>query len=268
MLAIERTQYILKSLQENKVTSVSELSKAIQVTEETIRRDLEKLERQGLISRVHGGAYLREGFGNETPTEVRSKIYQEEKEKIAKMSLTYINEYDSVLLDCSTTATYIAKEIKASGKKVSVVTNSLLVANELEDAEQVRLILLGGEFKNSTKSFCGAITVETLNHYYVDKVFISSAGICIETGLTDYTLEEATVRTKMIQQAKQCFYVADITKIGRRAIYRIGDLDDVDYLIVNESIDEQSIELKEALILQRKEIVVISKERLEVFDGR
>lgn len=256
MLAIERTQYIMKTLQENKVISVNELSKVIQVTEETIRRDLEKLENQGLISRVHGGAYLREGFGNETPTEVRGKIYQKEKEKIAKMSLTYINDYDSILLDCSTTANYIAKEIKASGKKISVVTNSMLVAKELEDAEQVRLILLGGEYRNSTKSFCGAITVEALNHYYVDKVFISSAGICAEAGITDYTLEEATIRTGMIKQAKTCFYVADITKIGRKAIYRIGDLEDVDYLIVNESIDKQSKELKDALLLNNKKIMV------------
>jgi Transcriptional regulators of sugar metabolism len=256
MLAIERTQYIMKTLQDNKVISVNELSKVIQVTEETIRRDLEKLEKQGLISRVHGGAYLREGFGNETPTEVRGKIYQKEKEKIAKMTLAYINDFESVLLDCSTTANYIAKEIKASGKKISVVTNSMLVAKELEEAEQVRLILLGGEYRNNTKSFCGAITVEALDHYYVDKVFISSAGLCAEAGITDYTLEEATIRTKMIKQAKSCFYVADITKIGRKAIYRIGDIEDVDYLIVNESIDKQSKELKDALLLHNKKIVV------------
>lgn len=257
MLAIERTQYIIKTFQENKVASVSELSREIQVTEETIRRDLEKLEKQGLISRVHGGAYLREGYGNETPTEVREKIYQKEKEQIAKMSLTFINDYDSVLLDCSTTASYIAKEIKASEKKISVVTNSLLVAKELEDATHVRLILLGGEYKDSTKSFCGAVTVEALNHYYVDKVFISSAGISVETGMTDYTLEEATIRSKMMKQAKTCFYVADITKIGRNAIYRIGELDDVDYLIVNESIDKKSPELKEFLLDKRKEIIII-----------
>lgn len=256
MLAIERTQFIIKTLQENKVASVSELSKAIQVTEETIRRDLEKLEKQGVISRVHGGAYLREGYGNETPTEVRGKIFQMEKEKIAKMSLSFIKDYDSILLDCSTTASYIAKEIKTSEKKISVVTNSLLVAKEVEDATHVRLILLGGEYKNSTKSFCGAVTVEALNHYYVDKVFISSAGISVETGMSDYTLEEATIRSKMIKQAKSCFYVADITKIGRNAIYRIGDLEDVDYLIVNESIDQKSPELKEALFSNKKEIVI------------
>lgn len=256
MLAIERTQYILKALHGNKVVSVNELSKAIQVTEETIRRDLEKLEKQGLISRVHGGAYLREGYGNETPTEVRGKIYQNEKEQIAKMSLTFIHDYDSILLDCSTTASYIAKEIKEQEKKISVVTNSLLVAKELEDAKQVRLILLGGEYKESTKSFCGSVTVEALDHYYVDKAFISSAGLSAETGMTDYTLEEATIRSKMIKQAKTCIYVADITKIGRNAIYRIGDLEDVDTLIVNESIDQKSIELKDALLNAHKDIVI------------
>lgn len=256
MLAIERTQFIIKTLQDNKVATVSELSKVIQVTEETIRRDLEKLEKQGVISRVHGGAYLREGYGNETPTEVRGKIYQKEKEQIAKASLNFINDYDSILLDCSTTACYIAKDIKASDKKISVITNSLLVTKELEDAEHVRLILLGGEYKDSTKSFCGAATVEALNHYYVDKVFISSAGISVDAGMIDYTLEEATIRSKMIKQAKTCFYVADITKIGRNAIYRIGDLDDVDYLIVNEDIDKKSLELKEVLLNRKKEIVI------------
>lgn len=263
MLAIERTQYILKMLNENKTVSVNELSKAIQVTEETIRRDLEKLEKQGAIQRVHGGAYLREGFGNETPTSVREKIYLSEKEQIAKLSLDFIHDYDSILLDCSTTAGYIAKGLNETGLKVSVVTNSLLIAKELESNENVRLILLGGEYRKNTESFCGTVTVESLDHYYVDKAFISSAGISAETGLTDYTVEEAAIRQKMIHQAKTCFYVADITKIGRNAIYRIGELSDVDYLIVSEPIEQKSQVLKDNLISLDKKIIVPEEKIIE-----
>lgn len=256
MLAIERRQYILTLLQSTKAVSVSELSKAISVTEETIRRDLEKLEKEGAIVRVHGGAYLLEGYGYETSIKVREKMYLEEKKQIAKLSLPLIHDYDSLLLDCSTTAVYIAKELKESGRKVSVVTNSLLVAMQLQETTNIRLILLGGEYKMDTKSFCGNVTVESLEHYYVDKAFISSAGISLQGGLTDYTLEEATVRQKMIQQAKLCYYAADITKIGKSAIYRIGDLDDVDCLISNEAIAPKSKELSQRLIEMKKQIVI------------
>lgn len=260
MIAVERTQYILEALSKNKIVLVSELSKDMDVTEETIRRDLEKLEKQELIWRVHGGAYLREGIGNETPINVRERIYQEEKALIAKQCMTLIQDQDSILLDCSTTAIYIAKELKNITIKVTVITNSLSVAKELSGSDTIRLILLGGELKNSTNSFDGENTLRFLDNYHVDKAFISSAGISVKAGISDYTSEEAAIHKKMLEQSDKCYFVADITKIGRSAVNIIGKLEVIDGLIVNEPIHMKDNKLKKEL--ERLKIAIITCEKI------
>lgn len=234
MLAVERLQYILSLLHKNKVVLVAELSKEMKVSEETIRRDLEKLEKQDHICRVHGGAYLKEGYGNETSAKVREKLYLHDKERMAASCMEYINELDSIILDCSTTALNIARSLVKSDKKVTVITNSLAVVNELSASNRIRVILLGGELNKNSNAFLGHHTIEDLGSYFADKAFISSAGISIYAGITDYISEEAIVRMKMIEQARTTFYVADITKIGRCGVHVVGDINIIDYLIVSE----------------------------------
>lgn len=259
MIALERTQYILDTLKKNKIVLVSELSKDIEVTEETIRRDLEKLEKQELIWRVHGGAYLREGIGNETSIKVREQIYQEEKALISKQCLKLIHDQDSIILDCSTTAIYIAKELKNSTIKVTVITNSLSVANELAGTDTIRLILLGGELNNITNSFVGDHALKSLENYHADKAFISSAGISVSAGLSDYTCEEAYMHKKMIKQSDKCYFAADITKIGRSAVNIIGKLDEIDGLIINEPIHKKDNILKKELDRLKKDIITCKR---------
>lgn len=256
MLAVERLQYIMELLKENKVAMVSDLSKEVQVSEETVRRDLEKLEKQGKICRVHGGAYLQEGFGNETPITVREKIFQKEKASMAKKCMEFINEQDSIMLDCSTTAIYIAKELSLSKKKLTIITNSLRVAEELSACDSIRVIMLGGELKRSTNSFCGEITVYALNQYYAGKAFISGAGIDHLAGLTDYTQEEASIRRKMIERSQACYYVADLTKIGRTAVHTVSTLESIDCLITNEDFYQKDRNLKNELDRLRVKLVI------------
>lgn len=238
MLGVERLQYILDVLHRNKVVLVAELSKEMNVSEETIRRDLEKLEKQDHICRVHGGAYLKEGYGNETPTIVREKLYLEDKEQMAVQCMNYIKEQDSIILDCSTTGLYIAKELEKTNKKVTVITNSLAIVNELSTSNHIRVILVGGELNKDSNAFFGHHTISEFGSYFANKAFISSAGISMKAGISDYTSEEATVRKKMIEQAEECFYVADITKIGRSAINVIGGLDQINYLITSGAIED------------------------------
>lgn len=256
MLAVERIQYIVDTLREKKVVMVSDLSREVSVSEETIRRDLEKLEKQGSICRVHGGAYLREGFGNETPIEVRAKIYQQEKAAIAKKCMEFINEQDFIFLDCSTTAIYIAREIAAGTKKLSVITNSLPVASELSGNGAVRLIMLGGELSSSTNSFCGDITVKSLDCYYASKAFISSAGISTPAGVSDYTQDEAAIRRKMIERSEVCYHAADVTKIGRNAVHTVAPLERLDYLITNQALTPKNSDLKRELDRLKVKIIV------------
>lgn len=237
MLAVERLQLIEEKLKENKVVLVSELSKEIQVTEETIRKDLEKLEKRNLICRVHGGAYLREGYGIEASMQVRSQIYKEEKELLANLCMNYIGEQDSLMLDGSTTSVSITNALVTEGRKITVITNSLSVAGEAAKGEQIRLIVLGGTFNRNTYCFSGNITLDELKNYHADKAIISGAGISREAGLTEYTQEEADLRRVMIKQARECIYVADSTKLGRKSVYVTGELTDIDVLLTDRPVE-------------------------------
>ena len=234
MHAIERADYIMAMLDKNKVVMVSELSREMQVTEETVRKDLEKLEKQGRLCRVHGGAYLQEGYGNEIPVKVRRKIMTGEKERLAARCMELIREQESIFLDGSTTAWHLAKQLAKWEGRLTVITNSLVIATELAVNPKIRLILFGGELNHVTGSFEGQSVLAGLGECYVEKAFISSTGISLTAGITDSTRGEAEIRRQVIKQARTCIMVMDTTKIGRNAIYVVGALADIDCLVVDQ----------------------------------
>jgi DeoR/GlpR family transcriptional regulator of sugar metabolism len=180
MHAIERAEYILSMLEKNKVVMVTDLSREMGVTEETVRKDLEKLEKQEKLNRVHGGAYLNEGFGNETPISVRSKVMQEEKKLLASLCMQWIHEKSSIFLDCSTTALHIAKQLADFPGKLTVMTNSLAVAKEIDANPQIRLILFGGELNRDREAFEGQTVLEQMKTCFINYAFVSSAGCSLE----------------------------------------------------------------------------------------
>lgn len=247
MHAIERAEYILAMLEKNKVVMVADLSREMNVTEETVRKDLEKLEKQERLCRVHGGAYLNEGYGNETPVTVRSKIMREEKALLGRRCMELIKEKESIFLDCSTTALYLAKELAVSDKKLTVMTNSLEAAAELAVNPLIRLIVFGGELNRDRAAFEGESVLGQLKKCFIHKAFISSAGISPEAGITDSTREEAEIRRAVIRQAKRCILMMDTTKIGRNGIYVIGGLSDIGCLVVERPIDKGNQELWEQM---------------------
>lgn len=247
MHAIERAEYIMAMLDKNKVVMVSELSRTMQVTEETVRKDLEKLEKQGKLCRVHGGAYLHEGYGNETPVKVRSKIMTGEKEQLAARCMELIGEKESIFLDCSTTTWYLAKQLAKWEGRLTVITNSLAIAAELAENPAIRLILLGGELNRDTGSFQGQSVLAGLKECYVEKAFISSTGISLTAGITDSTRGEAEIRRQVIGQAHTCIMVMDTTKIGRNSIYVVGALTDMDYLVVDQPLGSGNLAIQKRL---------------------
>ena len=262
MLAVERAGYIMNALADKKIVLVTELSKDLGVSEETVRKDLEKLEKQGRLRRVHGGAYLDEGYSNETPVVVRAKIYQGVKEMLAQKCMDFIEEKETIFLDCSTTVSYLAKKLVHYDKKLTVVTNSLLVATQLAINHNIRLILLGGEFNRDSGAFDGYTVFEALERYHIDKAFFSSAGIDKKAGMTDYTQGQADLRRKVLQEAGKCIFVSDSTKLGRKATYVVGGPEKIDYLIIDHPIGEENQELYDRLVDAQVKVVVC-KEREE-----
>ncbi|MGL5244186.1 MAG: DeoR/GlpR family DNA-binding transcription regulator, partial [Sarcina sp.] len=193
MLAIERRQSIINIIQKQKRVLVPDLASQFSVTEETIRRDLEKLENQGVLKRTYGGAILNEGTNVDMPLYVREVINKEGKMKIAQKVSEIIRDGDTIMLDSSSTALYVAKCIKRSNKKVTLITNSLKVMIELQDVKEIEMILAGGTFRETSKSFVGKWAEGVIENYFVNKAIICCKGMDIKRGVMDSNEQEAEV---------------------------------------------------------------------------
>lgn len=254
MLAVERLSAITEALNVNDSVSVSELSKNLNVAEETIRRDLEKLVKgDHTVVRVHGGAYKIKTFDREAPYQLRETLLVEEKSRIAQTSLGFINEGETIMLDSSTTALHLARLIKNSTMKISIITNSLTIASTLADCAHTNLIVAGGQYRLSSRSFVGYSATNALEEYHADKAFISCSGIHEKFGLTDNSQSEAQVRRMMLDQSDHRYLLIDTDKFGRCKDYRIAQLKSMHVMITN---GEPDIGLRNALEKNGAELIV------------
>lgn len=176
MLAIERRNAILEKLQVERRVVVSELSQLYNVSEETIRRDLEKLENDGYVIKSYGGAVLNENTNVDLPFNVRKNRNVLGKQKIAAIVSEMVHDGENIMLDASSTAVAIAKALK-NKKDLTVITNSLEIALELIDVSGCNVISTGGLATGSSFALVGSVTDKTIRSYYVDKAIISSKGI-------------------------------------------------------------------------------------------
>ncbi len=222
MLAIERRNEILETLQKEKRVVVSELSQHYQVTEETIRRDLEKLENEGLVVKSYGGAVLNEQNIVGLPFDVRKNQCVAEKQKIAGLVADLVREGEAVMLDVSSTAVYIARELKKK-EALTVITNSVEIIVELYDMPKWTVISTGGTVREKSFALGGPHTDEVLSSYHVDKAIISCKGLDLVNGITDYVEQDASSKRMMLRAAKERILVADYTKFDTTAFTRVTD---------------------------------------------
>lgn len=221
MLAVTRKNQIKEIIIERKSITVTELSKKFKVTEETIRRDLKALEDENFLTRTYGGAFIQSGVENNINTSIREFAYVDSKEKIATISRSRINNGDSIFLDSSTTALFIAKAIV--NMRLTVVTNSLLIINQLQDCENIRLISVGGTLARDHKAFQGIPVLDALSTYYFDKAFMSCRTLSMTQGITDSTEAGAGIRRKLLQHSNEIYLVVDHSKFDHNSFITICD---------------------------------------------
>jgi len=221
-------------LNENKSVLVPELAKLFNVTEETIRRDLEKLEKEGLLKRTYGGAVLVENYNVDIPFEFRNVTNIEGKKQIALNLIKYIEDGDTLVMDSSTSALQVAKLLKTK-KKITVITNSEQIINELKVFEDtIKVISTGGTLRNKSLSLVGPIAEQTLRSLNANKAIISCKGFDIEKGFTESNELEAQVKKLMIEIADKVYMIADHTKMNKTALVNIATLDDVDFIFTDK----------------------------------
>lgn len=240
MFAEERKAKILEILNTSYRIQVNDLTEALQVSESTIRRDLQDLEQEGLLKRTHGGAVKLENTSFEPTMNEKELTNIEEKIEIGKKAAAFIEDNDTVILDAGTTTLQIAKNIQA--RNVTVLTNSMLIALELLNNKEVEVIIAGGYARREIVSIVGPITDKIIQSLRVDKAFIGTNGITIEDGCTTPNVDEAHTKSIMIQSAKEIYIVADHSKFGTVSFARIARLDEIDGIITDEGIDQNILE--------------------------
>lgn len=233
MLAAERRNLILEKVHENKKVIVSELSKKFDVSEETIRRDLDKLEEDGHVIKSYGGAILNEKGSIDLPFNIRWKANPQGKQKIAECISREIEDGDHIILDASTTAVFIAKNSKQK-RHLTVITNSIEILLELSDVSGWDIIATGGLLKAGSMSLLGKRAADGISSYHVDKVFFSCKGIDIEQGVTDGNDETAGIKQNMIAAADRVYLAVDSTKFGKTALSKICSLSKVDVIVTDK----------------------------------
>lgn len=238
MLVAERQRKIVDLVNERLSVRVTELSQIFSVTEETIRRDLEKLEREQLLMRTHGGAVCISEEQNEIPYLEREITNAEEKKAIAAEAVKYIEPGDQIVLDASSTAWYLAKELP--DMPIIVLTNSIKAEIELSKKEQIKVISTGGILLSPSLSHVGPLAERSLSLYHVNKAFLSCKGVHLERGLSDSNESQALVKKKMMEIADETFLMVDSSKFGVRAFTQISSLSEVDTIITDSHIDEMT----------------------------
>ncbi|MCL9659941.1 DeoR/GlpR family DNA-binding transcription regulator [Paenibacillus hunanensis] len=240
MLVAQRYDKIVKLVNEHGSMRVTELSERCQVTEETIRRDLDRLERQGLLRRSHGGAVSVQGEQPETPFSEREIMHAEEKRRIAEQAVKLIEPNDRILLDASTTAWYMAASLPDI--PLTVLTNSIRVATQLSNREKIEVISTGGQLVSRSLSFVGPLAERSLDTYYVNKLFLSCQGVHLERGVSESNELQGRVKQKMVGMADQVILLADASKFGVQAFAHVMNLNEVDQLITDSRIDQRIVE--------------------------
>ena len=238
MFAIERQQRILEKLREDGAVSVSKLSSEFQVAEETIRRDLEKLEKQEKLLRTHGGAVPVDDNKYEPSLEKRRKINVEGKEKVAVLAAQLISPGETIFLDASTTTYFIARELKKM-QNITVITNSLHAIAELSQNRDIKVIGTGG-MVGENGSFVGSIAEDSVREKYVaDKIFFSSRGVTSDRGVLDSNEQECAMKKCMMANSCKKIYVCGHTKIGRIGFAKLAEFEELDYFVTETPLDEE-----------------------------
>ncbi|WP_203248067.1 DeoR/GlpR family DNA-binding transcription regulator [Sporosarcina beigongshangi] len=240
MLAAARHQKIIELLDVRSTVRVTELSDIFSVTEETIRRDLEKLEKEKKLLRSHGGAMRNEQPDSEIHFSEREIQNVEAKRVIAEEAVKHVVEGDRIILDASTTAWYMAKALP--NISIAVITNSIKIAIELGRKDKIEVISTGGKLLSKSLSYVGPLAERSLDMYHVNKTFISCKGFHLETGLSDSSELQALLKKRMIQHCDYVILMVDSTKFDTQAFSYIASIGEINEVITDNGVTPKSIQ--------------------------
>ena len=217
----------------NGAVSLRELARVVQTSEVTVRRDVRALEAEGLLDRRHGGAVLPGGFSREPGYPQKTHLAAVEKSAIADLAAGLVEEGDAIVVGAGTTTQELARRL-ARVPGLTVVTNSLLVAQALAHANRVEVVMTGGTLRGSNYALVGSGAEQSLHGLRVSKAFISGSGLTAERGLSTTNMLSASVDRALVQSAAEVIVLADHTKLGADTMFQTVPTDAITRLVTDE----------------------------------
>ncbi|MBE6707137.1 MAG: DeoR/GlpR transcriptional regulator [Ruminococcaceae bacterium] len=240
MLAIERRREIIARLTSDGKVIVTELAKDFGVTEETIRRDLEKLDKEGLASKTYGGAISKNASALDLPYNVRESVNVDEKQRIADKIAALIEDGERISVDSSSTALYVIKRIK-NKKNLTIITNSVKILIELADKQDWTVLSTGGVLKRGAMSLTGSSAEKMIHSYHVDTAICSCKGLDMTLGITDSNESDSLIKQAMIASAERRILAVDGEKFDKKSFVKVCDASDVDVIVTDSEPSEKWI---------------------------
>jgi DeoR/GlpR family transcriptional regulator of sugar metabolism len=230
-----RQQLIIERLEQRGRIRISELTEQIGVSEMTIRRDLEALERDGLLKRVHGGATSAMSRSYEPMYSARSRLELGAKEAIGALAAELVRDGDTCVVDGGTTGLAVARAFHGR-ENITICTTSLRIAQELADEPGIRLMIVGGVVRRGEHSIVGDLVDAAFDTLRFDVLFLTASGVALDDGITEWNLDDARVKRSAIRSARRRVLVADATKFGKVAFSRVCDLDAMDAVVTDSRV--------------------------------
>lgn len=240
MLAIERQRRILELLQQAGSLRTAEIAEQLGVTDETVRKDFELLEKRGELIRMHGGASRPEKVRGDLSFTERQAIRRAEKQAIAKLAASRIQANETIFLDASSTVLTLTEFLP--DLPLTILTNALNVLTALSDRPNLDLMCTGGLFDAKSRSFIGLTAEKSLQRYNIHRMFFSGSGLHMERGVSESNARQAAFKERVVANAEDVVLMADHSKLGRKASFFFADVSDLSCVITDEGADEEALD--------------------------
>lgn len=241
MTIAERHKFILDNLQKAGYVSVAELSKELNVTMVTVRKDLKILEDKGLLYRTHGSATPVAPYVNDRSVNEKKLVHVDQKQRIASTAIDFIQENEAIIIGSGTTVVSFAQAIPKH-LNLTVLTGAMNVTMALIDNPNIELVQLGGVVRKSSSSVVGHYAEEMIHAFACSKLFLSVDGVDLEFGLTTTNMMEAHLNMQMIKAVQKTIVLADSSKFGKKGFGKIAAIEDVDVIISDQGLSEHYIQ--------------------------
>lgn len=232
MDADERRQYILDKLNKNGKISIADISSELNISRETIRKDIYALADERKLVAIRGGAVQIAGHVGKTKYGQRTLEHAEQKREIATKCLKLLSNDQTIFLDYGSTIVELARQIEASDlQNLTIVTDSLNVVEVFQYSKKHHIICLGGALRSEEGSFSGPLTLNAIDNLFCDTAFFGCAAISLEAGITNHYFNEIEVSQKMLKHSNKSYILADSSKFGHQALYKEFDFNEITGLI-------------------------------------